>query len=80
MAYLYEQKIARKDRGNICFHCGRIWHYKRNQKKQDDNSTTTVVSNQDVAVLTSSDAECLHVAGHDTEWVIDSGASYHVTP
>uniref|UniRef100_A0A2N9FX16 Integrase catalytic domain-containing protein n=1 Tax=Fagus sylvatica TaxID=28930 RepID=A0A2N9FX16_FAGSY len=51
-----------------------------NQKKADDHNTTAVSLDEDVVVLSIGEDECCHVADPYDEWVIDSAASYHVTP
>uniref|UniRef100_A0A2N9EH16 Integrase catalytic domain-containing protein n=1 Tax=Fagus sylvatica TaxID=28930 RepID=A0A2N9EH16_FAGSY len=51
-----------------------------NQKKADDHNTTAVSSDEDVVVLSIGEDECCHVTDPYDEWVIDSAASYHVTP
>uniref|UniRef100_A0A2N9GFS8 Integrase catalytic domain-containing protein n=1 Tax=Fagus sylvatica TaxID=28930 RepID=A0A2N9GFS8_FAGSY len=76
-----------------CFYCDKEGHIKRNckawknkqkeetnQKKADDHNTTAVSSDEDVVVLSIGEDECCHVADPYDEWVIDSAASYHVTP
>uniref|UniRef100_A0A2N9FFW3 Integrase catalytic domain-containing protein n=1 Tax=Fagus sylvatica TaxID=28930 RepID=A0A2N9FFW3_FAGSY len=76
-----------------CFYCDKEGHIKRNckawknkqkeetnQKKADDHNTTTILSDEDVVVLSIGEDECCHVADPYDEWVIDSVASYHVTP
>uniref|UniRef100_A0A2N9I3V5 CCHC-type domain-containing protein n=1 Tax=Fagus sylvatica TaxID=28930 RepID=A0A2N9I3V5_FAGSY len=76
-----------------CFYCDKEGHIKRNckawknkqkeetnQKKADDHNTTAVSLDEDVVVLSIGEDECCHVADPYDEWVIDSAASYHVTP
>uniref|UniRef100_A0A2N9HLM6 Integrase catalytic domain-containing protein n=1 Tax=Fagus sylvatica TaxID=28930 RepID=A0A2N9HLM6_FAGSY len=75
------------------FYCDKEGHIKRNckawknkqkeetnQKKADDHNTTAVSSDENVVVLSIGEDECCHVANPYDEWVIDSAASYHVTP
>jgi transposase InsO family protein len=76
-----------------CFYYDKEGHIKRNckawknkqkeetnQKKADDHNTTAVSSDEDVVVLSIGEDECCHVADPYDEWVVDSAASYHVTP
>ena len=76
-----------------CFYCDKEGHIKRNckawknkqkeetnQKKVDDHNTATVSLDEDVVVLSIGKDECCHVVDPYDEWVIDSAASYHVTP
>jgi hypothetical protein len=76
-----------------CFYCDKEGHIKRNckawknklkeetnKKKADDHNTTAVSLDEDVVVLSIEEDECCHVADSYDEWVIDSTASYHVTP
>ena len=34
----------------------------------------------DVAICSGQEESCLHTATQDVEWVVDTAASYHVTP
>jgi transposase InsO family protein len=77
-----------------CYHCGKEGHMKRNcyawkreqnkvdytQRKDDEKNTTATCSGQDVVVLSYGAGDCLHIAGNDEEWVVDTAASYHATP
>jgi hypothetical protein len=77
-----------------CYHCGKESHMKRNcyawkreknkadytQIKDDEKNTTATCSGQDVVVLFYGADDCLHIAGNDEEWVVDTAASYHATP
>ncbi|KAL0404120.1 UNVERIFIED_CONTAM: Retrovirus-related Pol polyprotein from transposon TNT 1-94 [Sesamum radiatum] len=49
------------------------------QPKSRGGETLITVSG-DVAYCTGHDETCLHVSREDTEWVVDTAASYHVTP
>lgn len=40
----------------------------------------TLVTLGDVAYCSTHNETCLHVSREDTEWVVDTAASYHVTP
>lgn len=77
-----------------CFYCKRkghikkdCWNWKRDfnkgkeeQKKQENvlEETTATASDGDVIIV--SDENSLNFTFQDFSWVIDSGASYHVTP
>ena len=82
-----------KSRGKdyACYHYGkqghmkknfRIWKREQNQgnhKKEENKNTSAPVtcSDEDVVVVIE---ECLHVGDQMIEWVVDTTASYHVTP
>lgn len=73
-----------------CYHCGKTGHLKRNcyllkkenssQRQENDKNTTATVSGEDGEVTLVSHDDCCHVADVDTEWIVDSGASYHCVP
>lgn len=77
-----------------CHHCGVERHMKKNcykwleergkiisQPKNTGGEALITISG-DVAYCTTHDEDetCLHVSREDTEWVVDTAASYHVTP
>ncbi|CAH9062481.1 unnamed protein product [Cuscuta epithymum] len=75
-----------------CHHCGIEGHMKKNcyklleergksnsQAKNKGGEALITISG-DVAYCTANDETCLHVSREDTEWVVDTAASYHVTP
>ena len=39
-----------------------------------------VQNNDDVVLLINEEEECMHLAGIESEWVVDTAASYHATP
>ena len=55
---------------------------KQNQNQNNDQNTEASISEEDVVVtvLFAEEEQCRHVADLFVEWVIDSTASYHVTP
>ena len=74
-----------------CYHCGKEGHLKRNcrllkqdntdRRQENDRNTSATVSGEDGEVtLVTHDADCCHVGDADTEWIVDSGASYHCVP
>lgn len=70
-----------------CYHCGKIGHLKRNcrllngkQNQADDRNTSATASGDDGEVTLVNEADCCHVTDTSTEWVVDSGASYHCVP
>lgn len=73
-----------------CWNCGKKGHYKhecrkaKNDKKgkgkEDESDSTAVASDGDMVVILSVDHDiCLTATSQDTNWVIDSGASFHVS-
>ncbi|KAG8376743.1 hypothetical protein BUALT_Bualt09G0095500 [Buddleja alternifolia] len=74
-----------------CHYCGGPNHYERhcrkkkrdqkdgnNENKKDDKDTTTVATDGDVVIIC--DDACVSSSCQETDWIIDSGASYHITP
>ena len=70
-----------------CHHCGKPGHFirecrrlkaeqSRNQEAETRTNDTTTVTEEVVIVR---DADYVNLACQDTTWVVDSGASYHVT-
>ncbi|KAH0720560.1 hypothetical protein KY284_005590 [Solanum tuberosum] len=49
-------------------------------QKNDDNTTAMVQNNDNVVLLINEEEECMHLAGVESEWVVDTAASYHATP
>ena len=85
------KSVARKD--VECWNCGKKGHYKhechkkksdkkgKGKEKEDESDSTAVASDGDVVVILSADHDtCLTASSQDTDWVIDSGASFHATP
>lgn len=75
-----------KKPGHIKKYCFRL---KREQRKKNDNSqkegddkntAATVSKSDDEVTLICATSECLHVDSSDTEWLVDTGASYHCVP
>ena len=48
-------------------------------KKQEEKNTTAVVSKEDLLYLVG-EGNILNIACDDSSWIVDSGASFHVTP
>ncbi|VFQ65265.1 unnamed protein product [Cuscuta campestris] len=48
-------------------------------KKQEEKSTTAVVSREDLLYFVG-EGNILNIACDESSWIIDSGASFHVTP
>ncbi|KAG8370951.1 hypothetical protein BUALT_Bualt13G0036600 [Buddleja alternifolia] len=74
-----------------CHYCGGPNHYERdcrkkkrdqkngnNENKKDDKDTTAVATDGDVVIIC--DDACVSSSCQETDWIIDSGASYHITP
>ena len=53
-----------------------------NQKSANTNEgeTTAVVSDSDVLFTVSMEDACLYTSSSSIDWILDSGASHHVTP
>ena len=62
--------------------CRLLKHEKeRSQKQKDDNNTTAIASNDDGGVtLVLNQEECYYIADANTEWIVDSIASFHCVP
>ncbi|KAG8381469.1 hypothetical protein BUALT_Bualt06G0125100 [Buddleja alternifolia] len=50
----------------------------RNKIEKDDKDTTAVATDGDVVIIC--DDACVSSSCQETDWIIDSGASYHITP
>ncbi|KAG8368575.1 hypothetical protein BUALT_Bualt15G0059800 [Buddleja alternifolia] len=74
-----------------CHYCGGPNHYERdcrkkkrdqknenNENKKDDKDTTAVATDGDVVIIC--DDACVSSSCQETDWIIDSGVSYHITP
>ncbi|CAH9088439.1 unnamed protein product [Cuscuta epithymum] len=80
---------------NTCHYCKKPGHIKKycfrmkreqrkkndSQKEGDDKNTTAIASKSDDDVtLICAASECHHVDSSDSEWLVDTGASYHCVP
>nr|AAV88069.1 hypothetical retrotransposon [Ipomoea batatas] len=71
-----------------CHYCGKKSHIKKysfkwkREKKQDnkDGDTGNQVATVRADLLVACDDNVINVACHETTWIVDSGAAYHVTP
>ena len=73
----------------ICYHCGKKGHIKRfckqlkqdlkEGKKEENNENNVVVVVQD-DLLFACDKDVINFVSQDTSWIVDSGATSHVTP
>ncbi|KAG8387460.1 hypothetical protein BUALT_Bualt02G0023600 [Buddleja alternifolia] len=74
-----------------CHYCGGPNHYERdcrkkkrdqknrnNENKKNDKDTTAMVTDGDVVIIYYD--TCVSSSCQETDWIIDSGASYHITP
>ena len=49
------------------------------QPKNKDGDTLVTITGE-VVLCSSHEETCLHTSNQDVEWVVDTAASYHVTP
>ena len=76
-----------KSRRDIkCFHCNRpghmkkecrFWKREQNEMKKNEKETNTVAAEGNITIVC--DEGCVSLVAQDSNWVIDSGASFHVT-
>ena len=79
-----------KSRKSIkCFHCNKLGHMKKecriwkreqreqNEGKRNDKETNLVSTDGDVVIVC--DDSCVNLITEECNWVVDSGASFHVT-
>ena len=55
----------------------RIWKNEHNDVKKENKETNAIVAEGDIMIVTNDG--CVNLATQDSSWVIDSGASFHVT-
>ena len=55
----------------------RIWKKEQNDVKKENKETNAIVVEGDIMIVT--DDSCVSLATQDNNWVIDSGATFHVT-
>jgi len=53
---------------------------KKASKKNNNEETTIVAIYGEVLINVSYEDECLYTSSHDSDWILDYGASYHATP
>lgn len=76
-----------------CYHCGKSGHIKREcrklkreqkegrtNEKQEKNESAAVATDNEIVLFSACEEDCANLTCQDSEWVIDSGASYHATP
>ena len=74
-----------------CYNYGKPGHIKRNcrylkqqnanwSQENNKNITATVTAEDGEVTLVTHEADCCHVGDADTEWIVDSGASFHCVP
>uniref|UniRef100_A0A3Q7IYG7 Uncharacterized protein n=1 Tax=Solanum lycopersicum TaxID=4081 RepID=A0A3Q7IYG7_SOLLC len=92
----YRSKSKDGREPTICHYCSKPGHIqkfcyklKRDQQNKkndhhkegdDKNTAATTSSSDDRVSLICATGECCHVDSSDTEWLIDTGASYHCVP
>ena len=69
-----------------CYHCNtvghmkkecRIWKKEQNEVKKENKETNTIIVEADIMIVI--DDGCVSLATQDSNWIIDSGTSFHVT-
>ena len=55
----------------------RIWKKEHNEVKKENKETNTIATEGDIMIM--SDNGCVSLVTQDSNWVIDFGASFHVT-
>ena len=85
-----------KSRGRpTCFYCGKPGHFQKNcrhfrrdkggadgaepKKISEKRGTSAIATSEEELLLITEESE-LHLVSDETTWVVDSGASYHLTP
>ena len=89
---LHSKTKPHKDKkGDLCHYCNKTGHWKAEcyefkkdvangtvKTKRDGNNVAVVNSSNDLLVI--GEKEICFVSTNNDDWVIDSGASFHVTP
>ena len=55
----------------------RFWKREQNEMKKNEKETNTVAAEGNITIVC--DEGCVSLVAQDSNWVIDSGASFHVT-
>ena len=55
----------------------RIWKKEQNEAKKENKETNTIAIEGDIMIVT--DDGCVSLGTQDNNWVIDFGASFHIT-
>ncbi|KAF8413610.1 hypothetical protein HHK36_001602 [Tetracentron sinense] len=82
------QEGSKSRKGIECYyHCGKLGHmkkeyrkFKREQKKENGDEKGTIAAASEGDLIIVSDDSYVGLTCYDTNWVIDSGASFLVTP
>jgi len=53
---------------------------KEANNKNNSEETTAIVADGEVLIIVSYDDACIYTSSHDSDWILDLGASYHATP
>ena len=85
-----------KSRGRpTCFYCGKPGHFQKNYrhyrkekggangakpKKNPERKGTLAIAISEEEELLISEKNQLNIVGNELTWVVDSGASFHLTP
>jgi len=76
------------------YHCGKLGHVKRycwkfrrekNEQKTTNNNNNTkekfsIAAYGELLIIFSYEDACLNTCTHDSDWILDYGASYDATP
>ena len=55
-------------------------HVKNDNRKYEAKENIATTAEGDLIYIVADVGSCLCVASQDTDWIVDTGASYHATP
>ena len=79
-------KSRSKYKDVVCDHCGKTGHIKRKcfklkrEMRRDGNDENRVATTFQQDLLFACDENVINFVSHETRWIVDTGASFHVTP
>ena len=96
MLPLREARLRSKSKGrSTCFYCGKpghfqknYWHYRKDKggangvesRKISDSKNTLAIAASEEEMLFISEQSEVNLADEESTWVVDFGASFHLTP